>query len=138
MVSDRGVGFDSKAAKVSPGLGLVSMEERLKLLREPLQSNRSPNMVQRSARGCLSVRETIPCGREHRSTGTQKPIAFTRKCCASAGWGIAHLAGLNGRVLRTDPLVSMAFLFPLRAAQDIPAQNIHVASPGYSSVRCST
>jgi PAS domain S-box-containing protein len=32
VVSDRGVGFDSKAAKVSPGLGLVSMEERLKLL----------------------------------------------------------------------------------------------------------
>jgi signal transduction histidine kinase len=31
-VSDSGVGFDSKAAKASPGLGLISMEERLKLL----------------------------------------------------------------------------------------------------------
>jgi len=31
-VSDSGVGFDKKAAKVSPGLGLISMEERLKLL----------------------------------------------------------------------------------------------------------
>jgi signal transduction histidine kinase len=31
-VSDSGVGFDSEAAKASPGLGLISMEERLKLL----------------------------------------------------------------------------------------------------------
>jgi signal transduction histidine kinase len=33
VVSDRGVGFESKASKASPGLGLVSMEERLKLLK---------------------------------------------------------------------------------------------------------
>jgi PAS domain S-box-containing protein len=33
MVSDRGVGFDSGAAKASPGLGLISMEERVKLLK---------------------------------------------------------------------------------------------------------
>jgi PAS domain S-box-containing protein len=33
VVSDRGVGFDSKTARESPGLGLVSMEERLKLLK---------------------------------------------------------------------------------------------------------
>jgi PAS domain S-box-containing protein len=33
VVSDRGVGFDSKAAKDGPGLGLISMEERLKLLK---------------------------------------------------------------------------------------------------------
>jgi signal transduction histidine kinase len=31
-VSDSGVGFDSEAAKTSPGLGLISMEERLKML----------------------------------------------------------------------------------------------------------
>ncbi len=31
-VSDSGVGFDVEAAKTSPGLGLVSMQERLKLL----------------------------------------------------------------------------------------------------------
>ena len=31
-VSDSGVGFDTEAAKASPGLGLVSMEERLKML----------------------------------------------------------------------------------------------------------
>jgi PAS domain S-box-containing protein len=31
-VSDSGVGFDSEAAKASQGLGLISMEERLKLL----------------------------------------------------------------------------------------------------------
>jgi signal transduction histidine kinase len=31
-VSDSGVGFDSEAAKVTRGLGLISMEERLKLV----------------------------------------------------------------------------------------------------------
>jgi signal transduction histidine kinase len=31
-VRDSGAGFDSQAAKESPGLGLISMEERLKLL----------------------------------------------------------------------------------------------------------
>jgi signal transduction histidine kinase len=31
-VSDSGAGFDREAAKTSPGLGLISMEERLKLL----------------------------------------------------------------------------------------------------------
>jgi signal transduction histidine kinase len=32
-VSDSGVGFDSEAAKASRGLGLISMEERLKMLK---------------------------------------------------------------------------------------------------------
>ena len=31
-VSDFGVGFDNEAAKASRGLGLISMEERLKML----------------------------------------------------------------------------------------------------------
>ena len=31
-VSDSGVGFDNEAAKASRGLGLISMEERLKML----------------------------------------------------------------------------------------------------------
>jgi len=35
-VSDSGSGFDSKAAKQGPGLGLVSMEERLKLVQGTL------------------------------------------------------------------------------------------------------
>ena len=35
-VSDSGVGFDTQAAKVSRGLGLVSMEERLKLVKGTL------------------------------------------------------------------------------------------------------
>ena len=35
-VSDRGVGFDTQAAKVGRGLGLVSMEERLKLVKGTL------------------------------------------------------------------------------------------------------
>ena len=42
-VSDRGVGFDSKAAKESPGLGLVSMEERLKLLKGSISIESQPN-----------------------------------------------------------------------------------------------
>jgi len=32
MISDSGVGFDIEAAKASPGLGLISMQERLRLL----------------------------------------------------------------------------------------------------------
>jgi signal transduction histidine kinase len=35
-VSDSGVGFDIQAAKVGRGLGLVSMEERLKLAKGTL------------------------------------------------------------------------------------------------------
>jgi signal transduction histidine kinase len=42
-VSDRGVGFDPKAAKESPGLGLVSMEERLKLLKGSISIESQPN-----------------------------------------------------------------------------------------------
>jgi len=33
MVNDSGVGFDSEAVKASGGLGLISMEERVKLLK---------------------------------------------------------------------------------------------------------
>ena len=35
-VSDAGIGFDREEAKQSPGLGLVSMEERLKLIKGTL------------------------------------------------------------------------------------------------------
>jgi signal transduction histidine kinase len=42
-VSDHGIGFDSKAAKESPGLGLVSMEERLKLLKGSISIESQPN-----------------------------------------------------------------------------------------------
>jgi PAS domain S-box-containing protein len=42
VVSDGGVGFDSKAAKGSSGLGLVSMEERLKLLRGTISIDSKP------------------------------------------------------------------------------------------------
>jgi PAS domain S-box-containing protein len=43
VVSDRGVGFDSEAAKKSRGLGLVSMEERLKLLRGAISIESQPD-----------------------------------------------------------------------------------------------
>ena len=42
-VSDSGVGFDTQAAKVSRGLGLVSMEERLKLVKGTLSIESQPN-----------------------------------------------------------------------------------------------
>jgi PAS domain S-box-containing protein len=41
-VSDRGVGFDSEAAKMGRGLGLVSMEERLKLHKGMLSIESQP------------------------------------------------------------------------------------------------
>jgi PAS domain S-box-containing protein len=43
-VSDRGVGFDSEAAKRGRGLGLVSMEERLKLHRGMLSIESQPKL----------------------------------------------------------------------------------------------
>jgi PAS domain S-box-containing protein len=42
-VSDPGIGFDSKAAKEGRGLGLVSMEERLKLLKGTISIESQPN-----------------------------------------------------------------------------------------------
>lgn len=42
-VSDHGIGFDREAAKQSRGLGLVSMEERLKLLNGTLSIESRPN-----------------------------------------------------------------------------------------------
>ena len=42
-VSDRGIGFDSKTAKQRRGLGLVSMEERLKLLNGDISIESQPN-----------------------------------------------------------------------------------------------
>jgi PAS domain S-box-containing protein len=42
-VSDLGVGFDTKAPKAGPGLGLVSMEERLKLLKGTLSVESQPD-----------------------------------------------------------------------------------------------
>jgi len=50
---DSGTGFDYEAAKMSRGLGLVSMEERLKLVKVPGQSTRSPSVVPRSMLVCL-------------------------------------------------------------------------------------
>jgi PAS domain S-box-containing protein len=42
-VSDRGIGFDREAAKKSRGLGLISMEERLKLLKGTISIESQPN-----------------------------------------------------------------------------------------------
>jgi signal transduction histidine kinase len=42
-VVDSGAGFDPEAAKASPGLGLISMEERLKLLNGTFSVESQPN-----------------------------------------------------------------------------------------------
>ena len=42
MVNDSGAGFDREAAKRSSGLGLISMEERLKLLKGTLSIDSQP------------------------------------------------------------------------------------------------
>jgi signal transduction histidine kinase len=42
-VSDSGAGFDSEVAKEGRGLGLISMEERLKLLNGTLSVESQPN-----------------------------------------------------------------------------------------------
>jgi len=42
-VRDSGVGFDREAAKTSQGLGLISMEERLKLVKGTLSIDSQPN-----------------------------------------------------------------------------------------------
>ena len=52
-VTDCGVGFDRKAAKESRGLGLVSMEERLKILNGTLSIESQPS------RG-TTVRASVP------------------------------------------------------------------------------
>jgi signal transduction histidine kinase len=41
-VSDPGLGFDTKAAKEGQGLGLISMEERLKLVKGTLLVESQP------------------------------------------------------------------------------------------------
>jgi PAS domain S-box-containing protein len=54
VVSDMGAGFDHKSALESHGLGLISMEERLKLLRGTLSIESQPN------RG-TTVHARVPC-----------------------------------------------------------------------------
>ena len=63
VVSDSGAGFDSEAAKENPGLGLVSMQERLRVLKGTFSIESQTQRGTRSTLGCLSVREAIPCGR---------------------------------------------------------------------------
>jgi signal transduction histidine kinase len=52
-VSDLGVGFDKDTAKQSPGLGLISMEERLKLVKGTLSIEAQP-------RGGTTIRACVP------------------------------------------------------------------------------
>jgi hypothetical protein len=55
MVNDSSVCFDGEAVKERGGLGLISMEERAKLLREHFQPNRNQGAVRRYARVPLIV-----------------------------------------------------------------------------------
>jgi two-component system NarL family sensor kinase len=43
-IRDSGVGFDREAAKASQGIGLVSMEERLKLVKGTLSIDSQPRL----------------------------------------------------------------------------------------------
>jgi signal transduction histidine kinase len=60
-VKDSGVGFDREAAKMSRGLGLISMEERLKLLNATLSIESQPIVEPRSMLAFLWVRYAIRC-----------------------------------------------------------------------------
>jgi signal transduction histidine kinase len=55
-VTDRGIGFENKTAKKSGGLGLISMEERLKILKGSIsiesQSNRGTTIHARLPLKC--------------------------------------------------------------------------------------
>jgi signal transduction histidine kinase len=55
MVSDPGVGFDIQATKQSPGIGLMSMEERLKLVNGEL-------LVESQSRGGTKIHARVPLG----------------------------------------------------------------------------
>jgi PAS domain S-box-containing protein len=72
-VSDRGIGFDTQAAKVGRGLGLVSMEERLKLVKGTLciesQPNRGTTVHARVPMGSISDSMRAE-GLEHRNHGS--------------------------------------------------------------------
>jgi signal transduction histidine kinase len=54
-VRDSGVGFDREAARTSPGLGLISMEERLKLLKGTLTIDSQP-------KGGTTIQARVPLG----------------------------------------------------------------------------
>jgi signal transduction histidine kinase len=58
-VSDFGSGFDIEAAKAGRGLGLVSMDERLKILNGTLSIESQLKRGQRSMLSYLSVRAAI-------------------------------------------------------------------------------
>ena len=58
---DRGVGLDGKAARQSRGLGLVSREERLKLLTESNSIESQPNRGTTIHALCLSAEGAISC-----------------------------------------------------------------------------
>ena len=55
-VRDSGVGFDAAAARVGHGLGLISMEERLRLLSGTIRSNRNRTGAPRSTLVCPSAK----------------------------------------------------------------------------------
>ena len=60
-VKDSGVGFDREAGKEEPGLGLVSMEERLKLVKGSFTIESQPKGGTTIHARVPSVREAIPC-----------------------------------------------------------------------------
>ena len=70
-VSDLGAGFDTEAAMKSTGLGLTSMQERLRLVGGELSINSQPKGGTTIHACRLSVREAVRCGqpdKEHRKS----------------------------------------------------------------------
>ncbi len=68
VVSDHGAGFDVEAAKRGPGLGLVSMEERIKLVDGELSIESQP-------KDGTTIHARVPLPRCHRDVNG-------RVCCA--------------------------------------------------------
>jgi signal transduction histidine kinase len=60
MVKDSGVGFDSEAVKNRGGLGLISMEERLKLLKGTFSVESEPA-------GGTTIRARVPLSLDSKS-----------------------------------------------------------------------
>ncbi len=112
-VSDSGVGFDLRSARRGRELGLIRIEQRVKLVEGTLSIDSQPEKAQQSMLAYLCVLDAIPCVR-----------------LAECARNVARSQVRNGGVLRTDSLVDVAFKFTRKAVQYIPTQNIDVAALG--------
>ncbi len=80
-IRDSGVGFDVDAARKGSGLGLIRMEQHLKLARVRSRSNRDLGMVPRSTLACLSVWDRVHTRRLGKSTETDVANCSSAETC---------------------------------------------------------